>query len=180
MHAEQQQTHLKLNPLPFLVFQPREHEKYSADPSTSLLRGDSFGNELKRIRCLFKEIQPKNTLKTRTTGEGAGNRFYKGHARSKSPNRDSLTILNRDHAAFAPFQPISPRAEFNAKPVSTDLTGVENLRDYEEDDILREMKEQYRRMIEEEDNDLAEEPVGHRLHHLQCNRNDLALKQMCR
>ena len=147
--------------IPFLIPAVAEVENCSTNASdfksTECVTAESpkasvFAQELQKI-SLLKEIKPKNPIKELKPPTGGGHgRFAKARARSNSPTRDSLTILNRNYLFFGAFNPVVPAAE----ELPIDFTGLENpsAGNLEEDDDLQAIKRLYCQMVDnaEEDN----------------------------
>ena len=87
-------------------------------------------------------------------------------ARSNSPARESLSILNRHHAFFPLMFPLPVK--------ETGITGLESLEDIcDEDEDLAEIKKQYCLMLDEAEDVGEESPRIQAIKGIECNNNSL-------
>ena len=168
--------------IPFYIPLSLTNEDENCSTSSSLLRSkdsdlkdsqEDFQRELCRI-SLMKDLEDKKTIQELSSFPST--RFGKARARSSSPARENLRILNRNHFLFPTGSPIAAKGRNLPK-----FTGIEdegaNVEE-EEDEELARMKEMYSNMIEEEEDlGVDEEVPKHRsIVHIQCHNNNLKHK----
>ena len=110
----------------------------------------SFTKELAGI-SLLKELRDINPLKELKPLPPGKTRFSKLKARSNSPIRDSLGVIDRNHLFFPGKAPGYPG----------DFSGLDEVEfsEYEEDEEMRLVKEMYCKMIQEAQEPVAEETI---------------------
>jgi hypothetical protein len=120
----------------------------------------SFNQELQKLGVSAKSIPDKNPLKIIRVKvnqpEIAVGLPFQRRARSSSPPRDNLRVVERHSSNF--FSPRSPIVLSHKIKFKEDFTGLCRESGYfkvEEDDDLKYLKEQYQRLIEETPQTLA-------------------------
>ena len=121
-----------------LSFRLKDDDSCSTQSSGS--SKGSFNSELAKI-SLLKDLRERNPVKEIKPIPLEKTLFSKMRARSGSPTRESLTMLDRNHPLFVCYNPVA----------TGNFTGLEpmEITEYEEDEDLKQIKEQYCQMLDE-------------------------------
>lgn len=115
----------------------------------------SFAQELQKLGVSAKAIPEKNPLKDLPSRNNSPDARQTGlpfqrRARSSSPQRDSLKVLQRKNSnLFSPRSPVMLSHKLKFKEDFTGLCRDSGVYEVEEDEDLKKLKEEYRKLLED-------------------------------
>ena len=118
--------------------EPKVSSNYSLNfsmiPPQNLKQKSSFNSELRKITSKVGPIMEKNSFKILNVGQENKGLPFKRRARSSSPPKDELKVLNREINLFPCGAPVVPI--------------IQNQISYVEDDELKKIKQDYLKLIQ--------------------------------